>query len=573
MKELAVWYVTLVLGACIVGIVAASRFGRPSWYRTYTTEARFDLSQALFAMLHVGVYFVLCLIVLRIGRAYVVDKASDLWALVQLSPVLLGMVAVVVLPMIGWLDRWPREVLHRLAGAPSEGLRLAHVLESADFVASGDVDEETRALLERRGIDVTADCVDPARVALDQFVKATHLFLRLRAWASGPRYESFLMETRHDFDRLRQRFDDLSLKVARTFDHIERIGTLSYFLTSANATLEATGAYAVAAMNRAEPAEKPGWNPADMVRKLVEDLLSDLHDEIARFLKDARLLAARAVLTSEMTERGRAASLSRLGFRITQQAVRPSYEVLVFVGAGIFSICWLFLTLLYAADPGPGVLRNGSLAMLIAIVQGAALAVAVVPKTLWRFANSGLTGHTPWGFVIGAGAVAFFVSMLINAIVGLFIGQPMERLFMSLPWWPMALATASIAAFLVQDKRWARVESLRQRRLLDAASMAGGWCAGNLLGSKVLSPFAAQWAEHLLGHGIGSGQTTLAGCTTETCTTLVGLAFSTLIGAVIGWIVPHTFRDRAALDAALRLPVAASAPLASQARVASAAAG
>src|SRR5205085_1141490 len=167
---------------------------------------------------------------------------------------------------------------------------------------------------------------------------------QLRAWASGPRYESFLIETRHDFDRLRQRFDDLSLKVARTFDHIEQIGTLSYFLTSANATLEATGAYTMAAMSRA-PAEKPGSQPADVVRKLVEDLLSDLHDEIARFVKDARLLAARAVLTSETTERQRAQSLAKLGFRITQESPRPSYEVLAFVGMAIFATVWLLLTL------------------------------------------------------------------------------------------------------------------------------------------------------------------------------------------------------------------------------------
>jgi hypothetical protein len=219
------------------------------------------------------------------------------------------------------------------------------------------------------------------------------------------------------------------------------------------------------------------------------------------------------------------------------------------------------------------VLRNGSLAMLIAIVQGAALAVAVVPKTLWRFANSGLTGHTPWGFVIGAGAGALLLSIIINAVVGVFIGQPMERLFLSLPWWPMAFATASVTAFLVQDKRWARVESPRRRRLLDAALMAGGWCVAFFLGTTLLTPFAGQWAEQWLGHGIASGQAALGVCTSATCTTLVGFASSMLMGAVIGAIVPQTFRDRAALDLVMPLSPASTGSRAVQARVAHAVAG
>src|SRR5437868_7003966 len=193
MTQLAIWYTTLVLGAIIVAIVAAARFGRPSWYRTYTTEARFGVSQALFALLHLTVFLVLCLLALRIGRTYVTARDSDLWALILFSPLLLGIVAVLALPMVSWLDRWPRELLHRIAGAPGEGLRLAHVLDTAEFVANGEMDAETRALLLRRGIDVTADCVDPARAARHQFVQATHLFLQLRAWASGPRYESFLI--------------------------------------------------------------------------------------------------------------------------------------------------------------------------------------------------------------------------------------------------------------------------------------------------------------------------------------------------------------------------------------------
>jgi hypothetical protein len=120
---------------------------------------------------------------------------------------------------------------------------------------------------------------------------------------AGPRYASFLAESRNDFDRLRQNFDQLSLKVARTFDHIERIGTVSYLLTSANQTIEETGAHSVAAMRLAsEGATSQGENWEAVVRRLIADLLSDLHEDISRFMQDARLLAARAVLTAEMTE-------------------------------------------------------------------------------------------------------------------------------------------------------------------------------------------------------------------------------------------------------------------------------
>ncbi len=534
MKDLSPWYAAFIVGTIIVAIVASARFNRPTWYRTYTTEARFDLAQALFALMQMLIFFLVCLLLLRVGRALIVDADSDLAALVMLSPILLAIAAVIVLPMIPWLDRWPREQLHRIAGAPEQGLLLARLLEEAEFVPSDVMDEETRSLLLHRGVDPAMECVAPARAVREQFVRATRLFVQMRAWSQAPRYAGFLAESRNDFDRLRQNFDHLSLKVARTFDHIERIGTVSYLLTSANQTIEATGAHSVAAMRLAsEGATSQGEDWEAVVRRLIADLLSDLHEEISRFMQDARLLAARAVLTAEMTEGQRVRSLETLGFRMKNEAVRPSYHVLVFVGAAIFATVWVFLAVLAAASPSAtsSTLKLSVLSALIAVIQAVALAVAVIPKTLWRFANAGLTGRTPWGFVFAAGCVAMVLAAALNVVTPLILGGDWNavsrRVHESYPWWPAAFITASLTAFLIQDKRWATIASPSRRRLYDALVMGLGWWVANLVGQAVML---------LGGRPVAGGYGLMA----------VSFTFSLLVGGLIGAIVPTTFRETTA---------------------------
>jgi hypothetical protein len=167
-ERLSPWYGAFIVGTIIVAIQASARFNRPSWYRTYTTEARFDLAQALFALLQMLIFFAVCLLLLRVGRALIVDANSELAALVMASPILLAIAAVIVLPSIPRLDRWPREQLHRIAGAPEQGLLLARLLEEAEFVPSDVMDEETRSLLLHRGVDPAMECVAPARAVRDQ---------------------------------------------------------------------------------------------------------------------------------------------------------------------------------------------------------------------------------------------------------------------------------------------------------------------------------------------------------------------------------------------------------------------
>ena len=544
MKDLTPWYTSFILGTIIVAIVATARFSRPTWYRTYTTEARFDLAQALFALTQMLVFFLVCLLELRIGTAMVVDSESDLWALVMLAPVLIAIAAVIVLPMIPWLDRWPRAQLQRVAGAPEQGLRLAQMLEAAEFVPSQDVDQETRSLLLHRGVDLTTECVAPAHAVRDQFVRATHLFVQMRAWSAAPRYAGFMAESRNDFDRLRQNFDHLSLKVARTFDHIERIGTVSYLLSSANQTIEETGAHSIAALRLAsQGATSEGENWETVVRRLIADLLSELHEEIARFMQDARLLAARAVLTTEMTEGRRVKSLEKLGFRMQNENARPSYHVLVVVAAVIFATVWLFFAVLAAASPTATTssLKLSVLSGLIAVIQAVALAVAVIPKTLWRFANSGLSGRTPWGFVFAAGCTAMVLAVALNVMTPLILGgdwgAAVKRIHESYPWWPAAFITASLTAFLIQDKRWAGFP-LRSRRRLDVVVMGVGWCVTTIVGRTLM---------------LAGGQHVEGGIAVM----IASFGFSIVTGGLIGWIVPTTFRDTTASEGAVRAPLGA----------------
>jgi hypothetical protein len=203
------------------------------------------------------------------------------------------------------------------------------------------------------------------------------------------------------------------------------------------------------------------------------------------------------------------------------------------VGAAIFATVWVFLAVLAAASPSATstTLRLSVLSALIAVIQAVALAVAVIPKTLWRFANAGLTGRTPWGFVFAAGCVAMVLAAALNVVTPLILGGDWNavsrRIYESYPWWPAAFITASLTAFLIQDKRWASIASPSRRRLCDALVMALGWFVANLVGQALML---------LDGRPVAGGFGLM----------VVSFTFSLLVGGLIGGIVPTTFRETTA---------------------------
>lgn len=494
----------LAAAAVIVSMMAVIGFNQPSWCRTYTTEFRYRSAMVLHAMTYVVALLVVASVLRRGGLG--ADDAT--------SVALLAMVVLRAAPPVS--DRL-RAWAHRVAGSPDIGRRFARALAEARSDESPAALQETTAFLLSRGIDLRHDWVAPLQPVRELLGKTTLAFLRLRAWEDDRSFASFLAEARNDFDHLRQRFDRLNLRVARALANIERLGEVSLLASRAGAATQ-------------EGAEQ---RMDELLRRLLDDTVADLCEDLARFHHDVCLLAARGVLSTRPTQQRRALAVRQLGFLDAAGEPPEGYGLLLLqLMLFIYGGCWLFLKIV----PTPsGSIGHASLLVLYTIISAVSFGVAVVPKTQWGFANSGLLGKTPVQFVIGAGVFALVVAVLLMAAAGAVFrhGWPgaarlLQENAVYLP--TASFATASAMAWLVQDHRWGGIEQADRRRWLDAAVLAGVWVAGSLFSRLLLDSSAVTgWLN--IRH-----EPLLQPMTFST------LALSAAMGAAIGWFGVSKFR-------------------------------
>jgi hypothetical protein len=547
------WYIGFTLGTIIVAAMASMRFNFPLWHRTYTTSFRYHLALALFLIFQIAVYYVLC----SIARHYALDLsgigARDTSAVMLGAPILIALVVGLLLPLVPQYERWLRDKLLSVGGIPGEGEQLARLLEGAPFLPGEGVLAEAKSLMVRRGVDLDRQWLAPAEPLKQLLVKAAVVYLHLHSWESKPRYAHFFAEARINFDNVRQRFDQLSLQVSRTFTNIERIGEVSYLLSSSHAEpVSGEATTSSAAAGHKPSAGTTAAEGEEIIKKIVADLLCDLHEEVATVFKDFCRFTARAVLTCEFTERMRTQRLVELGFQLEGRGVARSFNALLYAGAVVLFSVWLFFAVFATGADQPMEVPIPILVVMITAIQVGALTVAIVPKVLWRFANSGISGRTPIGFVVGAGLAGVVVSGCLNLLVGFLVLKgwdgAWQRLQHAYPWVLSAFSTAATTAYLVQDQRWEGTSSIERQRMLDALVLGVVMCLASLAVQFWFFKFSPDQRDHTRDFD-------------DPIRVMVSLIFSFVLGGLIGYIVPGSFRERRDTTALLRtLDRTASAP-------------
>ncbi|RZI80222.1 MAG: hypothetical protein EOP38_23140 [Rubrivivax sp.] len=448
--------VSLLAAGSIMALFAWIGFNRPSWSRTYTTAARYRTAMAA----HIAVYLGLtglCLALLCGGLA-------ALGAPLTVSTVS-GMIWAALLLML-CLRTWPwatrlRLWIHRRAGIPSHAHRVAQWLAGSNFEPSEAINEEARQFLLCRGIDVSRDWLPVVLPAHRLLLQTTALFVQLRAWDEQPAYAEFVCEASNEFDLLRRRFDRLSFRVARTLASIERLGEVRHVFTE-----------------QADGSAASSGQLDELLRRIVGDMIADSCEDIRALHGDACLLAARGVMATRTTRRGRDLVLSQMGFVTQRRRVRPGWGVLVGALLILFFGNWLrFLFMSRTGQLTPGVLSVVTLNLFAAVV------LAVVPKMQWGFANGGLHARTPVRFVVGAGVCAVVFAALVNLAFGAAthgLSQALPRFMRGVPYLHLSFVMAATMAWLVQNHRWQSAPPA-QRRWLDAGTLALVWAVACLL--------------------------------------------------------------------------------------------
>ncbi len=445
----------LVVGLFIAAALARGRFDRPAPIRGDTTAAWY--------------YFALVIYVSAFVIPYAVVVAFSARVPTWLLPVLLAIALTTIVPTVppaSRADAWLRRRLHGMSGAPSVARQLAHELYAADFRPGDRVGSDVTALLKRRGYDPGESWLPPAEPMRALWLKAALLFHQVRGWDEDLAYREFVRGTAHEFDRLRGRFDHLSLKVVRVLGTVDRLGGLSCDLAQASGLSGRPGA------------AWRGTAKADHAVKLtVDDLLADITDDVASFLRELCLYAARGVLAGSLTAGGRLRRLQGLGFALD----RPLPSIPSLLGWAFVAYFTLFVGFMVAPllHQGPGAPIGDWMVRIIMIVtsQVIALAIAILSKESLGFANEDFRGHPPVRFIVAAGLAAVLAAGVLQLLVrwitpGNDLAAAVAGLRRAAPWLLTAFATASATAFLVQDSRWSSVRSGLRRRLLDAGFMA-----------------------------------------------------------------------------------------------------
>lgn len=497
-----------LIGFVAVVWLAARRFNAPRPVRTYTRPERYFWGSLAYvttgAVLYVFAYFLARTV---LPQAYAAFGAV----------VLMGL--AIRLPGVSRLDRGARESLQRAIGYPTEAHRLAAALAIAPFAPTAKVGDELKVLLQARGYDLDDDWLPVAEPVRELWFRAAALFQQVRGWERDARFDGFVWLARDEFDVLRQRFDQLSLKVVRVLETIEQLGR---FWVCANG--ESAGG-----KQQSDPSGAAQTRMGTDLRTIISRLLADLRQDVAFFNQNLCLFAARGVLTQCVSARGRHRQLAGLGFKLAPEGPSTA-KVLALTFAFYFVVFLVFMTpaLKVVLTGGLPEARVLSKIALIALIQVVGVTAAVVPKPLFGFANENLRGETPWRFVLGAGVVAALLGLALqyayHSIPAVAAGArgcvQIGGFKAVLPWLAMPFATASTLAFLIQDGRWPRIDSPFVRRLADVLVMVVA------LG---LALVFARGAQYLL-----------IGCDwrdPERDAWLIGV-----IAVGVGYMIPHTFR-------------------------------
>lgn len=473
--------VDFAIGLVAVIWLAGRRFNTPRPVRTYTRALPYFWGSAAYVITGVALYALLY----SLGSAVGLREAAALGALV-----LIGL--AVRLPGASGVDRWFKEKLQRLIGYPSGAHRLASALAVAPFVPAPAVREEVRYVLQGRGYELDNGWLPVAEPIRDLWFRAAALFQQVHQWERDLRFGSFASMACEELDVLRQRFDQLSLKVVRVLETIEQLGGL---------WICADGGAEPSAAARTGPSDATQQRFRTDLRAIVTRLLADLRQDLAFYNHNLCLFAARGILTECVSARGRQRQLAKLGFELPPEGS----SMKAVLGCALLLACtFLFIAVVFLVfgtkvwnGEVPDLSRDLPRIAKIALIQVLAVAVAVVPKQLFGFANENLRGQTPWGYVLSAGLAAALLALPLQVTYFVWVkgGSLSEFAAMAsnargiFSWLVMPFTTAASLAFLIQDGRWARIDSPFRRRLADVLF---------LLGTLALALCAARGLQYLL---------------------------------------------------------------------------
>jgi len=432
-SEMYDWFLAILL----VIVFAHSRFNTPTTTRYSTTMGQFYFAELLYLAANLLLLVFISGVIATSPEVLKAISGNEerpfvAWIHGLSTPLAAALVMTSLLPhfpVISRIDEFLLTGFRKLGHIPVEVRRLAASLREAELEISPIAAEECTRYLDGRlespqALRAFLKLNEPGQPEYT-FNRVLYLALRLQRWETDRTFAAALTQNyfRQGFDRIFQELDGI-IKQASSFASIF-------------------------------PQPLSGSTPiARSYGELRKTLLADcdsLHQQICDFL-------AQGIMQCARTRGERQAAMHDIGFIVSDVA-----PAIMTATKFVSSAAMIFIVFVAGFSIIGAALREYDLpmhvmfgiALLVSCVYGSATFCAILPKGLWDFANIDRLEMRPTIGYIASGllaiAAAAAISFIVKSLLYFDFRQALyDTLFLS-PWFGMSFVTAVMLAFLIDD--------------------------------------------------------------------------------------------------------------------------
>jgi hypothetical protein len=446
-------------GPLIVVLFCWFRFHTLKGTRSYTTRALFYLGITAFITPFVVIY------------AMLPEKLSPLAAIW----------VVIFIWLIPFVPTAWRRFCQGIAGIPDRAFSLRDLLAGSTLELRPEDVPAIRRKLGRIGYQTDDILAVQSTAIQSRFLKIAAVMLHLEQWRT--KGETFIERNSEHYSDLLCNFDLLSFKAVRALKNSAAI----YGAIMEERKVQPDDWHALDSL-----AAQDG--PANQLQLAAQTaaggMLEDLRKDMDYLLDNLLLFVARAALAGERTLVGRKRRLEAIGFTVNVPSPGIMWPVVIAVAVtvGWSSIRPIALhdSIHIAGDNKfAGIMRIFVVSPMNFIVS---FWLVHYFKRHYAFANEGLFGQPPIGFIWSAGLWGALLRFPLQAYFD--YNQFHTRNFMQvlardLPLLLYPWVIGTMTALLVQDSMWSSFKSRQTQRVMDGVTLGAGMMVTVLLISAI----------------------------------------------------------------------------------------
>jgi hypothetical protein len=445
-------------GPLIVVLFYWFRFRTLKGTRSYTTRALFYFGVITFIIPFVVIY---ALLPARLSPLAAMWLAIFVWI-------------VPVVPL-AW-----RNFCQGIAGIPTCAFDLRDELAASPFELRPEDCDVIRRKFGRIGYQIDDFVAVQSTAIQSRLLKVAAIMHHLEQWCANG--ETFIERNSEHYAELLRVFDLISFKAVRALKSSAAV----YGAIMHEGKVEPDDWHALDSLAAQD-------NPSNQLQLAAQNaaggMLEDLRKDLDFMLDNLLLFVARAALAGEGDFAGRKRRLEAIGF--TMKAPPPGIMWTVATAVAVtvgWSLLWLLALKGNIDIPGDklyGVLRTFAVTPAEFIVS---FWLIHHLKRQYAFANEGIFGQAPIGFILSAGLLVVLPILPLQAYFD--YNQFPDRHFMQvvlrdLPVLIFPWSIGTMTALLVQDSMWSNHKSRQVRRVLDGIVFGAGMVVAVLLISAI----------------------------------------------------------------------------------------